>query len=184
MKVSDIQFEDESFKEAILSLGIEDSSNIIEIRARKRSIRKVNGLEYFPNLKLLDLTRNLITEIDTSKNPLLEELYLGSNEIEELDLSNNTQLTHLEIFNNDISELDLSHLSRLENLYANKNDLVSVDLSNNPDIEEIQLSDNDLEALTLAQECKPFIVKAENTKLADAAREHLKTLVSEHNLKI
>lgn len=184
MKLADIQFEDKAFEAAVLATGLEKAEEVTEIRARKQSINKVNGLEHFPNLKLLDLTRNQLTEIDVSPCSALEELYLGNNELEEIDLSHNTELTHLEIFINDISELDLSSLTKLENLYANKNDLTEIDLANNPAIEEIHLNDNELEELTLSAHCTPFVIKIENTKLADDTKAWLKTLVDEHNFKI
>ncbi|TVZ38804.1 Leucine Rich Repeat (LRR) protein [Alteromonadaceae bacterium 2753L.S.0a.02] len=184
MKLSEIEFEDDAFKEAVLATGLENAEEVTEIRARKSSIVKVNGLEHFPNLRLLDLTRNRLTDIDLSSNPLLEEVYLGNNEIEEIDLSANPNLTHLEIFINDISELDLTPLTKLENLYANKNDLTELDLSNNPFIEQIQVSDNELETLVLPENVKPFIIKAENTKLDDETISRLKELVTDHNLKL
>ena len=184
MKLTDIEFEDEAFKAVILATGADTTEQVTEIRGRKSGIKKVKGLEHFPNLKLLDLTRNLITDIDLSANKLLEELYLGNNDLDEIDLSQNTQLTHLEIFINNISELDLSALGKLENIYANNNDLTELDLTGNPLIEEIHLNDNELEQLTLAENCKPFIVKVENTKLGEETRSLLKELIAPHNLSV
>lgn len=184
MKISDIIFEDEAFAAAVAATGCENAEDVIEIRARKSAIKSANEIKYFKNLKLLDLTRNRLTEIDVSNNTALEELYLGSNEIEELDLSNNHQLKHLEVFINDLSELDISQSQLLENLYANKNDLTQIDLSRNPHIEELQLSDNELEKVVFPETFRPYIVKLENTKIDDSTKSYLKQLVGEHNLKL
>ncbi len=184
MKLTDIDFADETLKSIVLATGFEEAEDVIEIRARKSAITSAQGIEFLPNLKLLDLTRNRLESVDVSKNTLLQELYLGSNELEELDLSQNSQLTHLEVFINEIAELDLSGTPKLENLYANKNDLTKLDLSNNPMIEEIQVSDNDLEELTLPKDCKPYIIKAENTKLDDDTKELLRHIVSSGKVKI
>jgi len=185
MEIKDLPIEDEAFKAAVLASGFTDSEEVTEIRARKQKIRSVEGLEHFPNLKLLDLTRNQITEIDLSGNPLLEELYLGSNELEELDVSHNKALRHLEIFINEIESLNLEGLTQLENVYASKNDLVELNLSSNPLIDEIQLSNNqDFSSLTLPKDHVPFIVKAENTQLSEDTKTFLAENLSTHNFKI
>lgn len=185
MEIKDLPIGDEAFKAAVLETGLTNPEDVIEIRARKQKIKSVDGLECFPNLKLLDLTRNQLTEIDVSQNLLLEELYLGSNELEELDVSHNNALRHLEIFINDIESLNLEGLTQLENVYASKNDLVELNLSGNPLIDEIQLSHNEeLNLLMLPENHVPFIVKAENTQLDEDVKAFLTENLASHNLKI
>ena len=185
MEIKDLPIKDAAFKAAVLATGMTDPDEVTEIRARKQKIKSVDGLAYFPNLILLDLTRNQLTDIDLSGNPLLEELYLGSNELEQLDVSHNKALRHLEIFINDIESLNVQGLLQLENIYASKNDLFELNLSGNPLIDEIQLSDNEeLQSLKLPQNHVPFIVKAENTQLSDEVKAFLTENLSVHNLKI
>ena len=184
MNINDVPFTDDEFKAAVLATGCTDTEQVIEIRARKSGLQNLDGLNCFPNLRLLDATRNQITEVDLTGNPLLEELYLGNNELETLDLSANTELRHLEIFINDISVLDVSMLTKLENLYANKNDLNELDLTANPNLEELQFSDNEVTELALAAECKPFIVKAQHNQLSSSTVAQLEALVPAENLKL
>ena len=184
MKLTDIEFEDPAFKACVLATGLETAEEITELKCRKQSISSASGIEHFPNLKLLDLTRNKLTELDVSHNPLLEELYLGNNRIEALDLSHNPNLTHLEIFINEIAELDLTVTPKLENLYANANDLEVIDLSSNTDIDEILVSDNNLREIRLPEGCKPTVFKAENNMLPEAQKAHLRSLVDSHRCKV
>lgn len=184
MKISEISFEDDAFKEVIMELGVEDCEQVTRIIARKRKITSAPELHHFPNLVFLDLTKNLLAELDVSGNPLLEELYIGNNQIEELDLSKNTQLTHLEIFMNDLTDLDLTAAPRLENLFANANDLEALDLSQNPEMEEVHLSDNNLKTITLADGKTFFAFKAENNPLADDVKARLQSAVEPANLKL
>ena len=151
MKLEEICFEDDAFKAAVLATGFTEAEEVTEIRGRKQKIRSVKGLECFPNLKVLDLTRNRLSDIDLSGNPKLEQLFIGNNQLESIDLSGLEELEGLELFMNDIEELDLSHNKRLEVLYANANDFSEIDLSANTLLEEVQLDDNQLEKLVLPE---------------------------------
>lgn len=151
MKLDDISFDDEAFKNAVLASGASEAEQVTEIRGRKQQIRSTRGLEYFPNLKLLDLTRNRISELDLSGNPHLQQLFVGNNALEELDVSGLLELEGLEVFMNDLESLDLTKNPKLEVLYANANDFSELDLSSNPLLEEVQLNDNQLKQLVLPE---------------------------------
>lgn len=184
MKISEIEFDDEAFKAVVLAYGLENAEDITQIRARKSSIKSVKGIDFFKNLKLLDLTRNRISEIDLSSNLLLEELYIGNNQLEELDLSCNPNLTHVEVFMNDIAELDLSANKQLENLYANGNELSALDLSSSPCVEELQVSDNNLEKITLAEDTNLRVFRAENNFLPDSFKTAMSSSIDAYKLKL
>jgi Leucine-rich repeat (LRR) protein len=184
MKLSDIEFDDEVFKTVVMASGVENAEELTHIRGRKKSIKSAKGIEHFSNLKFLDLTRNMLAELDLTHNPLLEELYVGNNQLEELDLSCNPNLTHLEIFINDIAELDLSASSKLENLYANGNELSELDLSASEYVEELQVSDNNLKQITLAEPARLKICMAQNNFLPEEFKASLRNTLDTHNLKL
>ncbi len=77
-------------------------------------ISSLKGLEWFSALFLLDCTGNRLTELDLSKNGMLEVLYCENNALTELDLSRNPALWELRCTGNPITELDLSHNTKLE----------------------------------------------------------------------
>jgi Leucine-rich repeat (LRR) protein len=184
MKLTEIPFEDEAFKAVIFNTGAENAEDIIELRARKKSISSIKGIEHLPNLKLLDLTRNQLVSANLSANVTLEEIYLGNNEIEELQLGAKPNLTRLEIFFNDIENLDLSGAPNLEDFCATRNELVQLDLSANTKIEEISVNDNHIAELKLPENCIPRIVKAENNPLPDTTKEWLRSVVEANNLRL
>ena len=173
MKLEEIPFDDEAFKAAVFASGESEAEAITEIKARKQSIKSAGGIECFPNLKLLDLTRNQITALDLSRNPKLEQLFIGNNQLEELDVSALPELEGLEIFMNDITELDLSHNPKLEVLYANANDFSELDLSNNMQLVEVQLSDNSLKQLVLPEGTSFESFRAENNLFSEEQKEAL-----------
>jgi len=150
MKISEIEFKDEAFKEGVLALGVELAEDVVELRLRRQKIKDVAGIEFFTELKLLDLTRNNLTRVDLSKNTKLEEIFLGNNAISELDISGCSALTHLEVFMNDLAEIDLSKNTLLEELWADLNDIESLDLSSMQELFDLRVSNNNLQAIDLS----------------------------------
>ena len=127
MKLSEINFEDDAFKACVLASGEENAEDVIELVCRKQKIKSAAGIEHLVNLKMLDLTRNELSELDLSKNTLLEELFVGNNELTRLDISGCGLLTYLEVFINQLETLDLSNNPLLETICANKNELEALD---------------------------------------------------------
>lgn len=174
MKLEEINFDDDAFKAAVIASGAANAEEVTEIRGRRQQIRSTRGLEHFPNLKLLDLTRNRISSLDLSGNPHLQQLFVGNNALEDLDVSGLGELEGLEVFMNDLESLDLTHNPRLEVLYANANDFIEIDLSHNPLLEEVQLSDNQLKQLLLPDAINLQNFAAANNKFTDEQKAELK----------
>ena len=140
MKISDIEFKDEAFKACALESGLENAEDVAKLICRNKGISSTKGLEYFTGLKLLDVTRNQLEELDVSNNLLLEELFAGNNQLTSIDLSSNINLKHLEIFINELTDLDVTKNQKLEEIYANKNELTVLDLKNNSELLDLRLS--------------------------------------------
>lgn len=60
----------------------------------------LNGIEYFPSLKLLNLSSNHVGNVDVSQNIELEEIYCDNCNLRNISLPNNTLLTTLHCHNN------------------------------------------------------------------------------------
>lgn len=176
MKLTDIDFEDDAFKACVLATGAGNAEDIIELRCRSQGIESAAGIEHLTGLKLLDLTRNELSELDLSKNVLLEELFVGNNELGSLDISGCGALTHLEVFINELDELVLDQNPLLEELYANKNELEEIDLSNNSELVDLRLSGNELSDLTLPANARLQRLDIEQNPLSDAARARVTAL--------
>jgi len=154
MKISEIEFEDEAFKTCALESGFENAEDVVKLTCRNKGISNTKGLEYFTGLKLLDVTRNQLEELNVSNNIMLEELFAGNNQLISIDLSSNPSLKHLEVFINELTDLDVTKNKKLEEIYANKNELTIVDLKNNHELLDLRLSDNELATIDLKANTK------------------------------
>jgi hypothetical protein len=184
MKIVDIDFDDDAFKACCLDAGYENAEEVVKLICRDKGISSTKGLEYFTGLKLLDLTRNELEDLDVSNNVLLEELFAGNNSLQSLDLSKNINLTHLEVFINELSDLDVSKNQKLEEIYANKNDLIKVDLSSNPELCDIRFSNNEIEELDLSVNSKLEKVMVDNNPIKDEYVTLIKEKLQGIELKI
>lgn len=176
MKLSEIEFEDDNFKTCVLETGFEDSNDLVELICRKKKIKSVKGVEHLTELKLLDLTRNKLTDIDLSKNTKLEEVFLGNNAIESLDVSGCTALTHLEVFMNDLEQIDISKNILIEELWADLNNLKSLDLSSSAELVDLRVNSNDLSELDLSGNTKLEKLLIQENRLADDVKARLSNL--------
>jgi hypothetical protein len=99
----------------------------------------VQAVNVVPNTKLTELdlgTARYMTQIDVSKNVLLEILKVRGDSLLGIDVSNNMELLRLDLDIDQISSLDLSALTKLEVLQLNGNSinlspLSSLDISLN-----------------------------------------------------
>ena len=85
---------------------------------------------------------NHLTNIDVSKNPLLEELACFGMKLTTLDVSNNLNLTMLECSVNPIMFLDVSKNRALTQLYTRYMNLSTLDVSNNLKLEDLKTLHN------------------------------------------
>ena len=96
-------------KSASAPIFISDVANIDTLKlsgSRTRSetqlIRDLSGIEYFVNLRFLDISDNAITELDLSNNRNLEHLDVSGNQLKRIDITNNIELRFLDVSGNSI----------------------------------------------------------------------------------
>lgn len=103
------------------------------------------------NLKKLHLFSTCFASINTSNNPLLEELHVFSPSLLlSFDLSNNTNLTSLALMNSWLTNLDVSSNINLKHLGLYGNSISTIDLSNNSMLETLDLAYNNINSLDLS----------------------------------
>ncbi len=139
-------------------------------------IRDPSGLEYFKNLKYLDLGHNSIRTIDLSNfskleylnltengiksidllnNLELRSLYLGENYmLNELNLEGNPNLERLSIVSCSLESLDTHFIPKLNWLYMEFNSFSNIDVSYLPELEFLWTWGNDLEQLNVSNNKK------------------------------
>lgn len=96
--------------------------DLVELDLYDNKIYSTDGLDSFPNLRMLDLSFNLLKNNEVPAFQHLTELYLIANDIEEISFMNLPNLQFLDLAENSIKELkNISHLKKLKELYLGNN---------------------------------------------------------------
>ena len=100
--ITDANVPDKTFREYLLKQFDKDGNGVLtpaeryavtEIDVENKYISNLSGLQFFPNLKVLNCSHNRLTKLDVSQNTKLTELYFVSNKITSLQADNCTNLT-------------------------------------------------------------------------------------------
>lgn len=168
-------------------LGTTDFNNDGEIQAyealfvngldlQSQNITDLTGIEYFPNLYLLNIQNNNINDLSILQNlnlkylncvfnplpstlnfsafPQLEVLLCANQQLTNLDVSQNTQLrglTSAAISNSILTNIDVSNNTDLECLWHGFTPMMSIDLSNNLNLKYLRLSQNNMPSINISQ---------------------------------
>ena len=119
--------------------------NLESLYADDNRLNNISGLKYTPNLKMLDLSGNNLTDVKEVSNLVkLDTLRLNRNRITSLDVSNLTNLDTLWLNNNQISDISsFKNLSKLRILYMDNNYVSDVTpLSGLSELSQVQLRNN------------------------------------------
>ncbi|WP_238808844.1 hypothetical protein [Emticicia aquatica] len=130
-----INITDTNFEKALITDGIDDvldgkvskssvsKTTILSINSKK--ISNLSGLENFTQLKYLNCSDNLLTNLDVSKLFYLEVLFCHSNQLTNLDVSKSLNLRHFYCHSNQLSNLDVSK-NNLIYLYCHNNKIQTI----------------------------------------------------------
>ena len=143
-------------------IQVSEAEAIVALKVPNQDFTNPEGLQYFKNLRYLDLRGNemntidlspftklefldlggnLLTTVDLSKQLALQVLDIAGNELTDIDLSKNKQLIDIEISGNKWSSLIISDLPELQIVDPlPSEDLKNLTISNNPKLEEIKLN--------------------------------------------
>lgn len=127
---------------------------VTELQLSGLGLTSLEGLEVFPNLKVLDCSRNSLTRLDVSGNPALTQLHCAYNELTSLDLSKNLALEHLNCNFNLIRQLDLTGHSKLISLYCEMNQMERLTLYGCTELKTMYCRNNQISELNLADSTK------------------------------
>ena len=169
LPINEKNFPDDNFRNYIKTykagsrdvLTVEERSKVETIEVEGKNISRLEGIEAFPNLKVLKCGNNSIQKLDLRQNPKLETLKCNENQLTQLDLSKNPNIDYLYCSENQLEQLDVSHL-QLKYLYCSHNDLEQLDVKNSKLLIELDCSKNNrLTALDLDVAHKPNLVRVE-----------------------
>ena len=128
-------------------LTVEEQRNVETIEVEGKNISRLEGIEAFPNLKVLKCGNNSIQKLDLRQNPKLETLKCNENQLTQLDLSKNPKIYHLICFWNQLEQLDVSNLKDLVTLDCSHNDLEQLNVKNSKSLVALNCSWNRLTEL-------------------------------------
>lgn len=132
-------------------LTVEERSKVETIEVEGKNISRLEGIEAFPNLKVLNCGNNSIQKLDLRQNPKLETLKCNKNQLTQLDLSKNPDIDYLYCSSNRLTELDVNvnHKPNLVRVECQNNQLTSLILGENQMLEKLNCANNQLTQLNL-----------------------------------
>ena len=161
--ITDANVPDKTFREYLLKQFDKDGNGVLtpaeryavtEIDVENKYISNLSGLQFFPNLKVLNCSHNRLTKLDVSKNTVLQELVCWENQLTSLDVSQNTALQELACFENQLTSLDVSKNTELTYLKCSYNRLTELDVSKNTELTYLDCGYNRLTELDVSQNTK------------------------------
>ncbi len=166
--VEHIVFEDKQFKNCVYDHydGLTRLEDVRVLDCEYEFITSAAGVEKFPNLEVLELSRNQLKTLDVSANTKLRVLKVSENALTELDISSNTALENLWAVSNRLRVLDTHTNIALTDLYIFYNQLTSLDLQTNTALTNLHVSYNRLTSLDLHANTDLTTVSAAGNKLS------------------
>ncbi len=102
------------------TLAYGDIKDIRDLEVSNSKITKLDGIEYFSGLQILNCGGNALTDIDISQNSELQKLNCPDNKLKELNITQNTNLQVLVCNSNEFTSLNVSQNFKLRSLYCEK----------------------------------------------------------------
>ncbi|MBQ4820917.1 matrixin family metalloprotease [Aquimarina sp. MMG016] len=151
---------DANFETALANLGYDDISGdgqvpteliktVASLSVSSANISDLTGIEDFTALRQFFVSRNNLTTLDLSNNPLISNLGAKNNNISTLNLGTNTNYQLIDLSNNNLTSFDASNFTGLALLELNNNPITSMDLSANIELGNFECSGCDLSSLNI-----------------------------------
>ena len=158
-------------------LDDEELAGISALSCPSYEIADVSGIEKIINLEYLNLSSNVLTEIDLQSNTMLEYVDLNNNDIDMIDLTGLTELKRLLLQSNAITEINLSSNVSLKELNLGFNNLASIDLENNIGLEILYLNNNDFDEVILNANSELIALHIETNNIETLDVTNMKNLI-------
>lgn len=160
---SDGKLSDQERKE-VISLDVGESSEY-HLLYEYPMATTLAGIEYFPDLEVLDCSNNGLAELDITKNQKLKELYCNMNNLDKLDISKNTKLEVLDCSNNSLITLNLHNNKKITRLAAGSNKLKKLNVRKQKNLTELYCENNQLKKLNVSQNRKLLTLSCYENKI-------------------
>lgn len=147
------------------TLSEEEAAKAEAVIQSDKGISSLKGIEYFPNLKYLNATKNSLTTLDLSANTKIQDVYLDYNQLTSLNLTGCTKIQRLHCWTNQLTSLDVSAMPDLVLLNCGVNKLTSLDVTCNPKLERLVCYNNSISSLDVTKNPALVQISASANKL-------------------
>ena len=167
---------DDNFEQALIDLGYDtaplddyvptaniQSVEVLNIKGKR--IEDLTGLEEFVSLKDLNISRNQYTQVDLSKNVLLEKLYVRETIFTTIDLTNNVYLKEFDGYYSDVKNFDFSNNLNLKKIAIYEAEMESLNIANCLAIESLAIQDNKLQTVDFSKNINLKALNIANNKV-------------------
>ncbi len=135
---------------------------------QSKHITSIKGIEYFPQISMLDISGNDFTTLDTGDINILSTLYCNNNtQPLTLDVSRNAGLKILDCYTSKLASLDVTHNSILEWLNCDDNKLTEIDVTHNPKLNYLSINKNQLTELDVTHNPELTMLAFHSNKVAN-----------------
>lgn len=184
-----LSFSDRTYGETIKIYSLSADDPIQLFSCSDDSIKSISLNA--PGLKILRASGNLLTEIDLTKSPLLEEVYLNKNNLSKFNFPEGTELKYLDVSQNKLEAIDVSNSNKMEYLDASVNNMrapLNLKWSTSQTMKHFDISCNmftNLDNIPTYSDLEYFAFNHNKIKVADLTKyPKLKTLKMQYNTNL
>ena len=117
MRLSDLLFDDEQLTQCIDTAALANNwlsvNEVTQLDCSSRNIASAQGIEQLTELEELNLSGNLLLNVNMSQLSKLHTLNLSNNQLNSIDFSNNPLLVTAQLNNNSFSNATVAYLSSI-----------------------------------------------------------------------
>lgn len=151
-----------------LQIQVSEAQQVVSLYLRASEITSMQGIEYFSNLKYLDVSSNNLSMLNLNSNLALETLYCDNNKLTNLSINLNDKLDYLsatwnylpnitlpinpkqvDLSNNKLTSINTAGNTGLKSLILENNPLVNISLSDNINLEDLNFSSTNIANIDL-----------------------------------
>ena len=130
-------------------LTIDEALAVTNIKSEFGTIKSLRGIQFFRNLRTVEVRHNEISELDISGMPELTWLDVSNNGMVSLNVTNCPKLSTLYCSRNELTSLDLTGDAKMSTLHCDNNHLTELDVSPCTNLHTLWCDYNDLSMLVI-----------------------------------
>lgn len=132
-----------------MEIQVTEAQQVAELWLFGSNISSLNGIQYFSNLKVLEIGSNNLTSLDLSQNTQLKTVFCDNNNLTSLIVNQNLLLEYLSCSWNSLATINLPNSNSFQKLYCTNNQISNLNTSNNNGLKVLRIENNPIANLSL-----------------------------------